>query len=578
MVPCPAQAPDPNPPGTEVLTRGPVHEAFAGIITFNPEPGAVVTKAPPELIEELPPEERPAGENVAWIPGYWGWDDERGDFLWVSGTWRALPPGRAWIAGYWGQTPQGHQWISGYWAEATARETTYLPPPPATVEAGPNLAAPSADYGWTPGCWIWYSGRYAWSPGYWAAGRADWDWIPAHYVWTPRGYIFVGGYWDYPVQRRGILFAPVYFEPGIYSRRGYRYAPTIVIDLGLFNDHLFLRPRYNHYYFGDYYAASYGQAGFYASFSFQSSRFGYDPFYSRQRWEHRRDREWAVRVQTTYNYRRDHEAARPPRTWAAQRGMNASAPESRENRMLVAAPLEQIARRKDGPMKFQPVTPDERPRMTQRGQEVQQARNQRRSMEAKAGAAAPGSSAAVLTPVNVPQPPSPIVAKSVNQLERSQAPPPAPRAPQPDTRIQAPLATPARPQNVERNRPQPELGQPDAGRQAIPPRNETPPREKPAPRQIERRAPDAVGPTTDAPQRKAREENVPNARRAEPPIESTRPAREAAPPTGEAAPREGREVEKPARRESPARQRPAPSEKGGPRLLEKNSKKPDARP
>src|SRR6266542_841861 len=109
-----AQPPENGAPGTQVLTRGPVHEAFAGMVTFNPEPGVVVTKAPPDVIEEVPPEEKPEGDNVAWIPGYWAWDDERSNFLWISGTWRALPPGREWIAGYWSQTAQGYQWISGY--------------------------------------------------------------------------------------------------------------------------------------------------------------------------------------------------------------------------------------------------------------------------------------------------------------------------------------------------------------------------------------------------------------------------------------------------------------------------------
>ena len=78
--------------GVQVLTRGPVHEAFAKTVTFDPEPGIVVPKAPPAAIEELPPDQRPEGANVMWIPGYWGWDDERSDFLWVSGVWRALPP------------------------------------------------------------------------------------------------------------------------------------------------------------------------------------------------------------------------------------------------------------------------------------------------------------------------------------------------------------------------------------------------------------------------------------------------------------------------------------------------------
>ncbi|MBP6785740.1 MAG: hypothetical protein KA152_18240, partial [Verrucomicrobiales bacterium] len=47
-----AQEPVTEEPGAQVLTRGPVHEAFAGIISFDPLPGIVVTTAPPELIEE----------------------------------------------------------------------------------------------------------------------------------------------------------------------------------------------------------------------------------------------------------------------------------------------------------------------------------------------------------------------------------------------------------------------------------------------------------------------------------------------------------------------------------------------
>ena len=96
--PSPAAAAD----GMQVLTRGPVHEAFAETVTFDPKPGIVATKAPPAAIEELPPDQKPEGANVAWIPGYWAWDDERNNFLWVSGIWRDLPPGRQWVPGYWG--------------------------------------------------------------------------------------------------------------------------------------------------------------------------------------------------------------------------------------------------------------------------------------------------------------------------------------------------------------------------------------------------------------------------------------------------------------------------------------------
>ncbi len=180
--------------GWKCSRAGPVHEAFAETVSFDPEPGIVAPKAPPDAIEELPPEQRPEGTNVAWIPGYWAWDDERNDFLWVSGIWRDLPPGRQWVPGYWGQSGQGVQWTSGYWADAQASEIEYLPEPPQSVENGPNIEAPSADQTWLPGCWVWQQSRYAWRPGYWAAAQPDWVWVPAYYVWAPRGYVFVDGY------------------------------------------------------------------------------------------------------------------------------------------------------------------------------------------------------------------------------------------------------------------------------------------------------------------------------------------------------------------------------------------------
>lgn len=430
-------------PGVQVLTRGPVHEAFAGVVTFNPEPGVEVPKAPPEIIEELPPDERPEGANVTWIPGYWAWDDERNDFLWVSGVWRALPPGRQWVAGYWGKSGQGFQWTSGYWADAKVSVATYLPAPPATVEVGPNIDAPSADYGWTPGCWVWYQGRYAWRPGYWVVGRSDWDWCPAYYVWTPRGYVFVDGYWDYSVERRGVLFAPVYFESGVYARRGYHYSPTIVIDLAVFPDHLFLRPRYHHYYYGDYYAASYYSGGFYASFSFQSRRYGYDPIYAHRRWEHRHERDWEHRVETTYQYRRDHEDARPPRTWAAQRSISPSA-KSKDKSLAVATSLDQLSKRKDGPMRFQPVAKEEKQQLARREQEVRKSRDQRRTLESNAvdtSNAKPGKKPKLST---AKLPKSPIVAKSPDQLGKDQALP-VPKSdlkvrPKPEASTQEPTA------------------------------------------------------------------------------------------------------------------------------------------
>ena len=196
-----------------------------------------------------------------------------------------------------------------------------MPEPPETAEAGPNIAAPSADSTWLPGSWIWHENRYVWRPGFWAAVQPNWVWVPDHYMWAPRGYVFVNGYWDYSIGRRGVLFAPVHFDRGVYGRPGFSYSPATVIDLSVFTNHLFLRPRYQHYYFGDYYAANYQTAGFLPWFSFQSSRYGYDPIYAHQRWQYRQDPQWEQRVEADFRNRRDHEDARPPRTWAAQRDL-----------------------------------------------------------------------------------------------------------------------------------------------------------------------------------------------------------------------------------------------------------------
>jgi len=422
--------------GVEVLTRGPVHEAFAETISFDPEPGVVVSKAAPDAIEELPPEQKPDGANVAWIPGYWAWDDERTDFLWVSGIWRALPPGRQWVPGYWAKSGRGSQWTSGYWADAKVSEIYYLPEPPQTVEAGPNIDAPSADHTWLPGCWVWNQTRYAWRPGYWATAQPNWVWIPAHYVWTPRGYVFVDDYYDYSAARRGVLFAPVYFTSSTYSRRGFSYSPVTVINPAVFTTHLFLRPSYGHYYFGDYYASNYAASGFSPWFTFYSSHSGYDPFYAHQRWDHRNDRQWDRRVEADFAHRRDHEEARPPRTWTAQRERSTQGATSGDKSFVVAASLEDVAKNKEAPIRFRTVAKEEREQIGQRGQEFRVAREERQKLEA--AAADPSTEAPVRTvkPVKVKLPKTPIVAQSVERLGKDDAPPKAIESPQPDPKIE----------------------------------------------------------------------------------------------------------------------------------------------
>ena len=409
--------------GVEVLTRGPVHEAFAETIAFDPQPGIVAPQAPPAAIEEVPPQQRPEGNNLAWIPGYWAWDDERNDFLWLSGIWRALPPGRQWVPGYWDRSQQGSQWTSGYWADAAATEILYLPEPPATVKVGPNGAAPSADHMWLPGCWIWQQNRYAWRPGYWTQGHQGWDWVPDHYVWTPSGYIFVDGYYDYSVSRRGVVFAPVYFNSARRTQRGFAYTPSTVINPGAFLSHLFLRPSYGHYYFGDYYGSNYRSAGFSPWFSFHSSRRGYDPIYANQRWHHRHDGDWEDRAKANFRNFRDDENSRPPRTWAAQRELEADGAESNLNRVSVVTSLDELAGSKNRGQRFQPVDDAEQQKFSSRGREYRKFREQRQQLEANAAIESAENPAKSVQPARRKLPRSPFVAMPADRLDVNNAAP-----------------------------------------------------------------------------------------------------------------------------------------------------------
>src|SRR5262245_34218459 len=90
-VPANGQPPD-KTDDAEVLTRGALHEAFADPGVTPTEAPPIVSKQPPDPINEVPPDQKPDGNNVVWIPGYFGWDEEREDFVWLSGFWRTPPP------------------------------------------------------------------------------------------------------------------------------------------------------------------------------------------------------------------------------------------------------------------------------------------------------------------------------------------------------------------------------------------------------------------------------------------------------------------------------------------------------
>jgi hypothetical protein len=284
--------------GMKVLDQGPIHEAFAEAVVLEANQGITVKREPPEPINELVPEARPEGQNIEWIPGYWMWSDQQNDFIWVSGVWRDIPPGRRWVPGNWTAIGGGDfQWVSGFWAGEQVQEVQMLPLPPETVEAGPSSPAPGANYFWVPGCWMWNNGAYGWRAGYWYAGQQNWVWIPDRYCYTPGGVIFVSGYWDYLLAYRGLAYAPVWWSRPVWGNPGWGYRPYNCINSSLLLSALFLNRHHHHYYFGH---GNWNNNDHYHPWWKNGGGRGYDPFCSYHRWHdgHNRD-DWAN------NFRRD---------------------------------------------------------------------------------------------------------------------------------------------------------------------------------------------------------------------------------------------------------------------------------
>jgi hypothetical protein len=309
--------PTPVPAGIEVQARGPVHEAFA-TPTAEPIPTTPVPKQPPKALDEMPPAQKPEG-NVLWIGGYWAWDDDRKDFLWVSGIWRTVPPGKRWVAGYWRETGGQWQWAPGFWATVRAekpdQEVSYLPPPPPPPEVAHPGNAPTPESFYVPGSWTWTDNHYVWQAGYWAQVQPGYVWVPAHLRWTPAGYLYIPGYWDMAVERRGVLYAPIVVNHAVVGA-SFVYTPAYVVRETLVVDSLFVRPRYCHYYFGDYYGPAYRDLGFESCVVY--SRRHYEPIIVYARWEHRAEPHWETHQLDICLARHSGRAPLPPRTLVQQ--------------------------------------------------------------------------------------------------------------------------------------------------------------------------------------------------------------------------------------------------------------------
>lgn len=387
-------APAPATEGVEVLTRGVVHEAFAEVVT-DPKPGLIVSKKPPEAIDEVPPEFKPDEEGAIWITGYWAWDDERDDYFWQSGVWRVPPPGQRWVAGYWNEVPSGWQWISGFWVPVETDEIRYYAAPPASLEAGPTSASPGDDYFWATGSWNYYDTGYRWQPGYWAPYQENWVWVSPRYVWTPAGCVFLPGHWDQRFIRRGCMFAPVYFTQPIYRRANYVYRPWCALNTSNLFVHLWVRPNYGHFYFGNYYGSNWGNWGVTPWCQYRPYRNCYDPMLTQLQCHYGRSGvNYISRLDGWNRHYASNVGSRPARTWNEQVNIVNKTNVTNINNVtnikqnILAVNLQDASKRKDLNVKFARLDGDMQKQAINLARETRHVREQRVSVERPEGLAA----------------------------------------------------------------------------------------------------------------------------------------------------------------------------------------------
>lgn len=328
----------------DFLLRGPIHEGFAQPAVLDAAPPLQVPKRPPPAQREFPPAIRPAANQTLWLPGYWGWEEEQEDFVWVSGVWRVPPPGMRWVPGYWSARDDNFAWTPGFWFANEAARLQYSFNPPAQPKDEPEQPAAATNQFYVPGYWAAADDKYIWRRGHWAKFYEGWVWMPTRYATTPAGSALVKGYWDYPLARRGVLFAPV--SPTKGSEQPGTFTPEITLDVRRLGDFLFTWTAYGHYCFGDYFGDRPTQLRIRPWFAMP-----HDPLFAYENWGRSRVRPgWYESLVNRYRRLQKNADLRPARRLDEATAANASL--TRE----LTAPLDQLFRTSDSPLPLTVLT------------------------------------------------------------------------------------------------------------------------------------------------------------------------------------------------------------------------------
>lgn len=217
------------------------------------------------------------------------------------------------------------------------------------------------------------------------------------YAWTPRGHVFIEGHWDYALERRGVLFAPVYLPARIHTGVTFSFSPRVTLNIGLLTTSLFTCPRYTHYYFGDYYDDAYVRIGIHPWFDCVRIGTWYDPVFVYARWDHgRHNPRWESHLREEHTLRHDDRDRRPPRTYREQEKRNAHLPVTERHAREMTHALTTVAPR--SAIKLEQADRPTRDKAQRQSEDTRKFREARSRWE-KATPATPATPVAKPTPV-----------------------------------------------------------------------------------------------------------------------------------------------------------------------------------
>ena len=102
------------PPMKILPTLAAILVAALSVSHASAQTAVSVTIAPPPLVTYSQP--ACPVDGYIWTPGYWAYDEDAGEYYWVSGAW--VPPpqvGYLWTPGYWGFSNGVYAFNTGYW-------------------------------------------------------------------------------------------------------------------------------------------------------------------------------------------------------------------------------------------------------------------------------------------------------------------------------------------------------------------------------------------------------------------------------------------------------------------------------